>query len=200
MSLTIATSYRPIRLFVPPPARTAYFSSARRPGVVLRVSSTIAPVPSSASTQRRVWVATPDARQTRLSSVRSAISSTWVDPVMRASTVAALDGRAVAHQRLEHRHVDLRAARHVGQHHRDHRQAGQHAVGAGDHVHGAPLLDRDGGLAGDVATGVAAEVLGDDVADHGADPLRGQVGGLELLDGAGRPAGTVAGAVLHRLR
>ena len=32
----------------PPPAATAAFSSARRPGVVLRVSSSSAPVPSSA--------------------------------------------------------------------------------------------------------------------------------------------------------
>ena len=34
----------------PPPQRTACFSSARRPGVVLRVSRIVAPVPSTAST------------------------------------------------------------------------------------------------------------------------------------------------------
>src|SRR5690242_21830507 len=60
LSLIIATSYRPIRLFVPPPARTEYFSRARRPGVVLRVSRTVAPVPSSRWAQSHVWLATPD--------------------------------------------------------------------------------------------------------------------------------------------
>ena len=86
LSLTIATSYRPIRLLVPPPARTAYFSRIRRPGVVLRVSSTMAPVPASASAQARVWVATPDSRQSRFSAVRSAVSSARVGPVTVAST------------------------------------------------------------------------------------------------------------------
>ena len=53
LSLIIATSYRPMRLLVPPPQRTAYFSRARSPGVVLRVSSTVRPVPA-----RRVRPAT----------------------------------------------------------------------------------------------------------------------------------------------
>ena len=86
LSLIMATSYRPMRLLVPPPARTAYFSSARRPGVVLRVSSTVALLPASRSAQRRVWVATPDIRQSRLSAVRSAVSSARVGPVTTAST------------------------------------------------------------------------------------------------------------------
>ena len=54
LSLTSAASDSDIRWLTPPPQRTAYFSSARRPGVVLRVSRTAAPVPSTASTQRRV--------------------------------------------------------------------------------------------------------------------------------------------------
>ncbi|GIW74871.1 MAG: hypothetical protein KatS3mg103_1393 [Phycisphaerales bacterium] len=40
LSLISTASYSPMRWFVPPPHRTAYFSSCRRPGVVLRVSTT----------------------------------------------------------------------------------------------------------------------------------------------------------------
>ena len=54
LSLISAASDSDIRWLTPPPHRTAYFSSARRPGVVLRVSRIAAPVPSTASTQRRV--------------------------------------------------------------------------------------------------------------------------------------------------
>ena len=46
LSLTRIASYRPMRWLRPPPAATACFSSARRPGVVLRVSSTSTPVPA----------------------------------------------------------------------------------------------------------------------------------------------------------
>ena len=42
-SFTRIASSSPARWFVPPPQRTAYFSSARRPGVVLRVSRIVAP-------------------------------------------------------------------------------------------------------------------------------------------------------------
>ena len=49
-----------MRWLTPPPMRTAYFSSARSPGIVLRVSRMNAVVPSTASTQRRVSVATPE--------------------------------------------------------------------------------------------------------------------------------------------
>ena len=45
-SLIRIASYRPARWLLAPPAATAAFSSARSPGVVLRVSSTFAPVPS----------------------------------------------------------------------------------------------------------------------------------------------------------
>ena len=38
LSLIMAASYNPRRWFQPPPHRTAYFSSRRQPGVVLRVS------------------------------------------------------------------------------------------------------------------------------------------------------------------
>ena len=48
-----------MRWLVPPPAATAAFSSARSPGVVLRVSRIRAPVPATASTYRAVSVAIP---------------------------------------------------------------------------------------------------------------------------------------------
>ena len=47
LSLTSIASWRPMRWLRPPPAATACFSSSRRPGVVLRVSSTSTPVPRS---------------------------------------------------------------------------------------------------------------------------------------------------------
>jgi hypothetical protein len=74
LSLIRTASPRPSRWFIPPPHRTAYFSSSRSPGRVLRVSRMTAPVPSTASTQRRVAVATPERWQSRLSAVRSAVS------------------------------------------------------------------------------------------------------------------------------
>ena len=51
LSLISTASPRPSRWLTPPPQRTAYFSSSRRPGRVLRVSRMRAPVPSTASTQ-----------------------------------------------------------------------------------------------------------------------------------------------------
>jgi hypothetical protein len=59
LSFTSAASLNDMRWLTPPPHRTAYFCSARRPGNVLRVSRTCAPVPASASTHRRVRVAMP---------------------------------------------------------------------------------------------------------------------------------------------
>ena len=75
-----------MRLLVPPPQRTAYFSRARSPGVVLRVSRTIAPVPSRASAQRRVCVAMPESRLSRFSRVRSPTSMARVEPRRTART------------------------------------------------------------------------------------------------------------------
>ncbi|CAM5477530.1 hypothetical protein SCYAM73S_05469 [Streptomyces cyaneofuscatus] len=49
LSLTRAASESDIRWLTPPPHRTAYFSSARSPAVVLRVSRTWALEPSSVS-------------------------------------------------------------------------------------------------------------------------------------------------------
>ena len=86
LSLTIAMSWRLVRWLTPPPQRTAYFCSARRPGNVLRVSSTRVGEPSRASTQRAVAVATPERWQARLRAVRSATSRRWVRPATRITT------------------------------------------------------------------------------------------------------------------
>ena len=90
-----------MRWFAPPPQRTAYFSSARSPGVVLRVSRTTQPVPSSASAHRRVSVATPDRWHSRLSAVRSAVSSDRVGAVTRATSSPGADPVAVGDEVLD---------------------------------------------------------------------------------------------------
>ena len=72
LSLMSTASSRPKRWLEPPPTRTAYFSRARSPGVVLRVSATRAPVPATRATTRRVWVAMPQRRPSRFSATRSA--------------------------------------------------------------------------------------------------------------------------------
>ena len=54
------------------PTSTARFSSSRSSGVVLRVSRICARVPATASTKRRVMVATPDMRCRKLRATRSA--------------------------------------------------------------------------------------------------------------------------------
>src|SRR5436190_869343 len=74
-SLMRIASCRPILWFDAPPAATAAFSSARRPGVVLRVSRTPAPVPCTSRTARAASVATPERCPRKFSAVRSAVRS-----------------------------------------------------------------------------------------------------------------------------
>ena len=86
LSLTRMPSDSEPRWLTPPPARTAAFSRARRPGVVLRVSRMRARSPA-ASTKRLVRVATPDRWPRRLRAVRSAVSTGARGPDTRAITV-----------------------------------------------------------------------------------------------------------------
>ena len=72
LSLMRMASSRPKRWLVPPPQRTAYFSKARRPGVVLRVSQMRALVCLTLSTKAAVAVAMPERWQRKLSATRSA--------------------------------------------------------------------------------------------------------------------------------
>lgn len=85
LSFTKAASDRDMRWLTPPPQRTAYFSRARRPGVVLRVSRTFAPVSSSTSAHARVAVAMPDRRHRMFSALRSAVRRSRVRVVMDRS-------------------------------------------------------------------------------------------------------------------
>src|SRR5699024_1358575 len=74
----------------PPPQRTAWRSRARSPGVVLRVSVMRTPVPSTASTKRRVRVATPLMRCRRFRAIRSAWTTARAGPLTTASSVPAV--------------------------------------------------------------------------------------------------------------
>src|SRR5215472_15168100 len=69
-------SERSRRWLWPPPQRTAYLSSTRSPGTVLRVSRIWARVPCTASTNLRVKVAMPPRRCRTLRITRSQQSST----------------------------------------------------------------------------------------------------------------------------
>ena len=102
LSLTRAASDSDMRWLTPPPHRTAYFSSARSPGVVLRVSRITAPVPATASTQRRVSVAMPDRWDSRLSVVRSAVRSSRVGPSRSATPRPRATGRRPRHETTDH--------------------------------------------------------------------------------------------------
>ena len=84
-----------MRWLTPPPTRTAYFCSARRPGSVLRLSRIWHSVPSTASTQAAVAVAMPDRWQTRLSMVRSAVSRPRVGATTVSTDCARRDPGAV---------------------------------------------------------------------------------------------------------
>jgi len=73
----------------PPPQRTAYFSSARSPGVVLRVQQMRVCVPATRRTNSCVAVATPERRPSRLSATRSAESTARAGPSTVISAVLA---------------------------------------------------------------------------------------------------------------
>ncbi len=105
----------------PPPQRTAYFSRARRPGVVLRVSRMRAPVPSTASTQRAV--SGRDARQVAQQVEHRAFDGQ--QPPYRTfggqHDVAGLhaiavgsDDRHLCARALKHQRGDLEAGHHPG--------------------------------------------------------------------------------------
>src|SRR5256885_7626148 len=85
------------RFSTPPPTVTAYVSSARRPGVVLRVCVIRERVPSTASTTRRVTVAMPDRRCRKLRATRSPESNVAARAPARASTAPAVTHAPSAH-------------------------------------------------------------------------------------------------------
>ncbi len=165
-----------MRWLHPPPASTAAFSNARRPGVVLRVSRILAPVPSTALTNRRVRVATPDSRWRKFSATRSAVRIPPARP-RTVSTVSPADqGSAVAVLRLNHqRRID------PPEHFDGGPRAGERERFLGENPGGGPLrgidekLDRDIPAAnilrqrgGDGIINVKA--LGHEAMSHGLNP------------------------------
>ena len=87
LSLIRTASSRPKRWLLPPPAFTACFCSARRPGMVLRVSATLAWVCAIASAMVAVPVATPDRCPRKFSATRSPLSRPRAGPEMVPITV-----------------------------------------------------------------------------------------------------------------
>src|SRR5262245_6526079 len=87
LSLISMASSSPKRWLKPPPQRTAYFSSARSPGVVLRVQQMRVRVPSTRRTNSCVAVATPERWPSRLSATRSAASTARAGPSSVISVV-----------------------------------------------------------------------------------------------------------------
>ena len=98
LSLISAASDSDIRWLTPPPQRTAYFSRARSPGRVLRVSRMLAPEPRMVSVQIRVRVATPDRWVSRFSAVRSAVSRSRTGPGRAQQHLARTHDAAVGGQ------------------------------------------------------------------------------------------------------
>mmetsp|Transcript_11618 Transcript_11618/g.35829 ORF Transcript_11618/g.35829 Transcript_11618/m.35829 type:complete len:246 (-) Transcript_11618:411-1148(-) len=73
LSLSMTICDRSRRCVAAPPTSSAYFSTMRKPGVVLRVPATwpCQPAARATSTAARAAVATPDARDSAFSAVRS---------------------------------------------------------------------------------------------------------------------------------
>ena len=132
LSLSRMPSESEPRWLAPPPARTAAFSRARRPGVVLRVSRMRAVGPA-ASTKRRVRVATPERWPSRLRAVRSAVSTDASGPLDPARTCPASSSIAVGRRPAAPRSRGRRRRRS-----RWRQPAGQHARGSGDQGGGRP--------------------------------------------------------------
>ena len=157
LSLTSTNSESVPRWFTPPPARTAAFSTARRPGSVLRVSQIRATGPA-ASTNRRVSEATPDRWQRKLSALRSPVSTERNGPDTSPTLVpGATTSPSSRSQCTCDRGIEL------GEHLVGARGAREHAVGARDHV------DRRARVGGDERGGEVTErpdVLGQRAGDQ----------------------------------
>ena len=79
-SLIRNASYSPIRWLWQPPQVTAYFCAKRRPGNVLRVSSSLTWVLATKSAKNCARVATPDSNCRKFNALRSPLSSERAGP------------------------------------------------------------------------------------------------------------------------
>ena len=153
LSLIRMASSRPKRWLKPPPQRTAYFSSARSPGVVLRVQQKRVRVPAMRRTNSCVAVAMPDRWPRKLSATRSAARTARAGPATVISAVLAATlapSRCVAAISMSGRELGKVAA-----------TSGRPAITPASRATTtarARRVLRDGGDRGDVAG--AAEVLG----------------------------------------
>ena len=89
LSLISTASSSPKRWLEPPPTRIAYFSRARRPGVVLRVQTISVGRSAMWPTRDAVAVAMPESRPRMLRAVRSPLRIGRARPSTTASTVPA---------------------------------------------------------------------------------------------------------------
>ena len=148
------------RWLCPPPARTAYRSSARRPGVVLRVSvMRVAQSDGTSSTNARVSVAIPDMRCAKFSATRSAVRMLRALPSTRQRTASGARPRAVWLGPLVHRSSGSHAER---PRKTDHLHRPRRVTCRG---HGAGVdFGLDGRLGGQVSTG---QILEQGLVDQG---------------------------------
>ena len=142
LSLTSAASDSDIRWLTPPPQRTAYFSSARRPGVVLRVSRTAAPVPvdrvdPAAGQRRDAGEVAEQVQRGALGGEQGAGAARSRSAARRRGATRSPSARGVRRRRRPHRADDLEDR--LGD-----RQPGDDAGGAGDEVGGRALVGRHG--------------------------------------------------------
>ena len=170
LSLTSTASERPTRWLVPPPARTAAFSSWRKPGVVLRVSSTSTDglLSCAAATNCAVSVAMPERCPRKFSAVRSAVRMGRKRAGHLQQGGSGLERVAVLGPPLEREPGPEPAERRVGR-----RPAGQHAGLAGPQRvvrRGRVGHERRGHVA------VGTEVLGQGAADRLVDGRRVRTG------------------------
>ncbi len=168
LSLISTISVRSYRWFTPPPSRTACRSKGRRPGAVLRVSRIRQPVPSTASTKRRVAVAMPHMRCRRFNATRSAVRIARARPERYASGVAGATF-VPAGRGLFPRELRVEQLEHAPRH----RQSRDDALGLRHELAPRARAGRHGRLGGDVDP---PDVLGEKRAQTLVEPCA-----LELL-------------------
>ncbi len=93
-------SERPARCRVPPPVTTAARWSVRRPGMVLRVQSTVTPWGAQAATNAAVVVATPDRCCRKFSATRSPARIALARPDSSATVAAGASAAPSASSQL----------------------------------------------------------------------------------------------------
>src|SRR5690348_13081473 len=126
-SLIRIASNRPMRWFVAPPQRTAYFCARRNPGTVLRVSRIVARVPRTASAYCAAMVAVPDNVCRKFSAQRSAPTSVRALP-RSSHTMPSASMRAPSSTRQSITVCASSSRKHAPNHGRPHTTAASRAI------------------------------------------------------------------------